>query len=103
LPTKRSGIFNLSLGRRHEDFESLGFAPQPIRGDGITYQLPSIDVMRAQEQTVVFHQCVDEERNAPQIVLLVVNADGKNRTVRLNRAASPFDIHLDESGSGFGR
>jgi hypothetical protein len=39
-------------------------APQPIQRNGIAYQLFSIYVMRVQEQTVVFHQCVDEERDA---------------------------------------
>jgi hypothetical protein len=47
--------------------------------------------MRAQEQAVVSHQCVNEERNAPQAVLFVVNTNGEYRVVGLGRVAGAFE------------
>jgi len=60
----------------------VGWSPQPERRS-IPYQFSSISLMRAQKQMVVLHQCGNEERDAPRIVLLVVVGQGGRSLVKL--------------------
>jgi len=64
--------------------------------------------MRSKVKSVVVSNTVNQERNAPQVVLHMVGANREDRCMRFDRLCGahdgarfcPFNVHLDQSWSG---
>jgi hypothetical protein len=84
--------------------DSRGIPRKPRARHGIADQVPPLFIVRTKVEGVVVAPRTEHQRNAPEMILAVINTDGEHRPVALDSAPradervgfSAFDVEFEK-------